>query len=142
MLKNKTVFENDESKEIYKYLDTLEVEYRKPYMRFGKTAHVPRGQASFTFSPDIHYDYKVSGGSPPNLVMCDKLKEITTRVNKVLGTNFNTILLNKYIDGNDCIGFHHDRENGWAPSSGFATLSFGAERDFQIKSIVRSESLI
>ena len=133
MFVDKKVFENDESNELFKFLDTIDVEYRKPYMRFGKTAHVPRGQASFTFSPDIHYDYKVSGGSPPNLVMCDKLKEMTTRVNKVLGTNFNTILLNKYIDGNDCIGFHQDRENGWAPSSGFATLSFGAERDFQIK---------
>ena len=118
------VFDNDEANELFEFLDTLDVEYRKPYMRFGKTAHVPRGQASFTFSPDIHYDYKVSGGSPPNLVMCDKLKEITTRVNKVLNTNFNTILLNKYKDGNDCIGFHQDRENGWAPSSGFATLSW------------------
>eukprot|EP01051_Picozoa_sp_SAG22_P018115 SAG22_NODE_2959_length_2073_cov_2.805471_2_plen_104_part_00 len=103
MLVDKKVYENGESKEIYKCLDTLEVEYRKPYMRFGKTAHVPRGQASFTFSPDIHYNYKVSGGSPPNIVMCDKLKEITTRVNKVLNTKFNTILLNKYKDGNDCI---------------------------------------
>ena len=126
MLINEKVYDIEECVDIFKYLDTLDVEYRKPYSRFGKTVHVPRGQASFTLSPDIHYDYKVSGGSPPNIVMSDELKEITRRVNKVLGTNFNTILLNKYKDGNDCIGFHQDRENGWAPNSGFATLSFGA----------------
>ena len=81
----------------------------------------------------IHYDYKVSGGSPPNYVMTDTLKEITAKVNSVLGTNFNTILLNKYKNGDDCIGFHKDRETGWAPNTGFATLAFGAARDFQVK---------
>ena len=129
----KQVYDKETCVGIFDYLDNLEVEYRKPYMRFGKIVEVPRGQASFTLSSDIHYDYKVSGGSPPNIVMCEKLKEITKKVNEVLGTNFNTILLNKYKDGNDCIGFHRDRETGWAPGSGFATLSFGAERDFQVK---------
>ena len=65
--------------------------------------------------------------------MCETLKQITARVNEVLGTNFNTILLNKYKHGDDCIGFHKDRETGWAKGSGFATLAFGAARDFQIK---------
>ena len=39
------------------------------------------------------------------------------KVNSVLGTNFNTILLNKYKNGDDCIGFHKDRETGWAPNT-------------------------
>ena len=55
------------------------------------------------------------------------------QVNAALGTNFNTILLNKYKDGDDCIGFHRDGETGWAKGTGFATLSFGAERDFQVR---------
>ena len=55
------------------------------------------------------------------------------RVNEALHTNFNTILLNKYKHGEDCIGYHRDRETGWAKGSGFATLAFGAERDFQLK---------
>ena len=65
--------------------------------------------------------------------MTDTLKEITAKVNSVLGTNFNTILLNKYMNGDDCIGFHKDREAGWAPNTGYATLAFGAARDFQVK---------
>ena len=135
MIVDKKIYDEDECLELFEFLDQIEVEYRKPYMRFGKIVHVPRGQASFTFSPDIHYDYKVSGGSPPNMVMCEKLKEITKKVNSFLGTNFNTILLNKYKNGEDCIGFHKDRENGWAEGSGFATLAFGAERDFQVKNL-------
>jgi alkylated DNA repair dioxygenase AlkB len=94
---------------------------------------VPRGQASFTLSDDIHYDYKVSGGSPPNTVMCETLKSITARVNAALKTNFNTILMNVYKNGDDCIGYHRDREVGWAEGTGFATMAFGAERDLQVK---------
>ena len=123
----------DERRRLFEYLDQLPVEYHKEYKRFNKIVKVPRGQASFTLSPDIHYDYKVSGGSPPNNVMCERLKEVAAQVNAALRTNFNTILMNKYKDGDDCIGFHRDRETGWAEGTGFATLSFGAERDFQVR---------
>jgi alkylated DNA repair dioxygenase AlkB len=115
------------------YLKQLPIEYHKQYRRFNQTVKVPRGQASFTLDASIHYDYKVSGGSPPNAVMCDTLRRITARVNERLGTNFNTILMNVYKDGEDCIGYHRDRETGWAPGTGFATLCFGAERDFLLK---------
>ena len=123
----------EERNEIFEYLDGLEVEYHREYKRFNKIVKVPRGQASYTLNEDIHYDYKVSGGSPPNTVMTDRLKEITAAVNAALGTNFNTILLNKYKDGDDCIGYHRDRETGWREGTGFATLAFGAERDFLVK---------
>eukprot|EP01047_Picozoa_sp_COSAG01_P045530 COSAG01_NODE_4202_length_5244_cov_168.024101_6_plen_187_part_00 len=123
----------EERQQLFNYLDALPVEYHKEYKRFNKIVKVPRGQASYTLHNKIHYDYKVSGGSPPNHVMCETPKAITARVNEALGTNFNTILLNKYKNGGDCIGFHRDRETGWVEGTGFATLCFGAERDFQIK---------
>ena len=65
--------------------------------------------------------------------MCDKLKAITLRVNEVLGTTFNTILLNKYKDSEACICYHRDRETGWAEGTGFATLAFRAEREFLVR---------
>ena len=134
MLVDKQIYTKDECMSLFSFLDSLEVEYHKPYKRFNQIVKVPRGQASFTLDDTIHYDYKVSGGSPPNYVMCEKLKEITARVNESLGTAFNTILLNKYKHGDDCIGFHKDRETGWAEETGFATLAVGVERDFQLKS--------
>ena len=123
---DKQIYAPEECADLFPFLDTLEVEYHKPYKRFNQIVKVPRGQASYTLDDTIHYDYKVSGGSPPNYIMCETLKQITARVNEVLGTNFNTILLNKYKHGDDCIGFHKDRETGWAKGSGFATLAFGA----------------
>eukprot|EP01044_Picomonas_judraskeda_P035027 COSAG03_NODE_14795_length_451_cov_25.613636_1_plen_120_part_01 len=120
-MEDECVFDNaKERAELFQYLSELPVEYHKEYKRFNKIVKVPRGQASYTLSADIHYDYKVSGGSPPNTVMCDTLKMITQRVNEKLGTNFNTILMNVYKDGDDCIGYHRDRETGWAEGTGFA----------------------
>ena len=126
-------YDSSESDTILQQLLAKTYEYHKPYMRFGKTVKVPRGQASFTQDESIHYDYKVSGGSPPNEVMCPLLKQITERVNKELGTAYNTILMNVYKDGKDCIGQHKDREDGWEDGVGFATLSFGACRNFDLK---------
>ena len=127
------IFNENESEDIFNFLLKKDYEYHKPYMRFGQMVKVPRGQASYTLDDSIHYNYGISGGSPVNTVMCDRLKEITKKVNEKLKTNFNTILYNIYKDGNDCIGFHKDKETGWADNSGVATLSFGSERDFQIK---------
>ena len=127
------VYTDQESDSILQRLLAKTYEYHKPYQRFGKTVKVPRGQASFTLDKSIHYDYKVSGGSPPNEVMCPFLKEITGRVNTELGTGYNTILMNVYKGGKDCIGQHKDREDGWADGTGFATLSFGATRNFDLK---------
>lgn len=136
------IFEAEDCGPIFDYLNQKEIEYHKPYKRFNKMVKVPRGQASYTLNEDIHYDYGVSGGSPPNEVMCDRLKEITAKVNDALGTNFNTILMNVYKNGDDCIGFHKDNEKGWAPYTGFATLAFGAERDFLIKRIEDNETTV
>ena len=77
----------EDSTVVYDYLDKLPIEYRKQYKgMYGRTMSVPRGQASFTINEDIHYNYKVSGGSPPNQVMCDTLQSITKRVNNKLGS--------------------------------------------------------
>ena len=88
--------DQQERQKLFAYLNELEIEYHKPYKRFNQTVKVPRGQASFTLHDDIHYNYKVSGGSPPNKVMCDTLRMITSRVNAALGTHLNTILMNVY----------------------------------------------
>ena len=126
------IYPEEECNDIFEFLISKDYEYHKPYIRFGKPAKVPRGQSSFTLNEKIHYDYKVAGGSPPNEVMCDRLKKITADVNKVLNTNYNTILMNVYLNGKDCIGYHKDKENGWEKGTGFATLAFGSTRNFDI----------
>ena len=78
------IFNEDESDTIFNFLINKDYEYHKPYKRFNKIVKVPRGQASYTLNENIHYDYGISGGSPINEVMCDKLKEITLKVNTIL----------------------------------------------------------
>ena len=75
----------DDTLGIFEYLHAIDREYRKQYKgMYGRQMTVPRGQASFTISNDIHYNYKVAGGSPPNQVMCNRLKYITNKVNKII----------------------------------------------------------
>ena len=47
--------------------------------------------------------------------MDETLRTITARVNKALGTRFNTILMNVYRSGDDCFAFHRDSTDGWVP---------------------------
>ena len=133
------IYDAEMSDVILDHLLTLPVEYRE-YKRYNKVVCVPRGQLAFTTSSSIHYDYgKVSGGTPSVLVLKqgDRLMDITSDVNKALGTEFNTILMNVYRDGSDYISAHKDNTTGWVEGTGFATLSFGATRDFIIKSARR-----
>jgi alkylated DNA repair dioxygenase AlkB len=136
----KQIYTPEEAEEIFKFLETKTFEYHKQYKRYNKIVKVPRGQASYTLDESIHYNYgSTAGGSPPNEIMCDRLKEITRKTNEALGSNYNTILMNVYKDGKDAIGGHKDNENGWAKETGFATLSFGCERPFMIEKIDTKE---
>jgi alkylated DNA repair dioxygenase AlkB len=136
MLRIEKIYNKEEADIIYEYLKNKEYEYHKQYKRYNKIVKVPRGQASYTIDDTIHYNYgKIAGGSPINEVMDDKMKEITIKVNSILGKNYNTILMNVYKDGKDSIGFHSDNENGWKEGTGFASLAFGHERFFVIKEL-------
>ena len=129
----KRIFTEEESKEILEFLKQKAYVYHAPYKRYNKMVKVPRGQASFTLNENIHYNYgRIAGGSPPNEIMCDRLKEITQRVNMVMGRNYNTILMNVYKNNKDCFAAHQDNENGWVKGSSFGTLAFGCERPFVI----------
>jgi hypothetical protein len=129
----KRIFTEEESKEILEFLKEKAYVYHAPYKRYNKMVKVPRGQASFTLNENIHYNYgRIAEGSPPNEIMCDRLKEITQRVNMVMGRNYNTILMNVYKNNKDCFAAHQDNENGWVKGSSFGTLAFGCERPFVI----------
>ena len=91
----KRIFTEEESKEILEYLKEKAYVYHTTYKRYNKMIKVTRGQASFTLNDTTHYNYgRIAGGSPPNEIMCDRLKEITQKVNEVMGRNYNTILMN------------------------------------------------
>ncbi|PKB17509.1 alpha-ketoglutarate-dependent dioxygenase AlkB [Flavobacterium sp. 5] len=61
------------------------------------------------------------------------LQEIKLRIERVSETNFTTVLLNYYRDGNDGNGWHADNEKELGVNPVIASLSLGAERNFQLK---------
>ena len=61
------------------------------------------------------------------------LQKIKSKVESVSDTNFTTVLLNYYRDGKDSNGWHADNEKELGTNPIIASVSFGAERTFQLK---------
>ena len=61
------------------------------------------------------------------------LQKIKSRSESVSDTTFSTVLLNYYRDGKDSNGWHADNEQELGTNPVIASLSFGAERVFQLK---------
>ncbi len=61
------------------------------------------------------------------------LQKIKSYVESVADTQFTTVLLNQYRDGKDSNGWHADNEKELGTNPIIASVSFGAERVFQLK---------
>ncbi len=61
------------------------------------------------------------------------LQKLKTEIERVSDTIFTTVLLNQYRDGKDSNGWHADNEKELGTNPVIASLSFGAERTFQLK---------
>ncbi len=60
------------------------------------------------------------------------LENILIKINKYIGANFNTVLLNFYRDGDDYICSHIDDEYDLDTTKGIWSLSIGGARTFNI----------
>ncbi|AMA49344.1 MULTISPECIES: alpha-ketoglutarate-dependent dioxygenase AlkB family protein [Flavobacterium] len=61
------------------------------------------------------------------------LTHIKDEVERVCDTHFTTVLLNNYRNGQDSMGWHSDNEKELGRNPIIASVSFGAERNFQLK---------
>lgn len=61
------------------------------------------------------------------------LMYIKNEIETVCNENFTTVLLNQYRDGKDSNGWHADNEKELGRNPIIASVSFGAERVFQLK---------
>ena len=61
------------------------------------------------------------------------LQKIKSKVESVSDANFTTVLLNYYRNGKDSNGWHADNEKELGTNPIIASISFGAERTFQLK---------
>lgn len=77
------------------------------------------------------YSYSNIKMQPHNWTL--PLQKIKSLVENISETNFTTVLLNYYRDGNDGNGWHADNEKELGVNPIIASLSLGAERNFQLK---------
>ena len=97
---------------------------------YGKTHLQPRLTALYG-NEGKPYSYSNIKMYPHNWTLL--LQKIKFHIESVANTNFTSVLLNYYRDGSDSNGWHADNEKELGVNPVIASVSFGSERNFQLK---------
>ncbi|MGB7904534.1 MAG: alpha-ketoglutarate-dependent dioxygenase AlkB [Steroidobacteraceae bacterium] len=97
---------------------------------FGERRRVPRLVAWYG-DPGTTYTY--SGTAHEPLPWTVELQSIRARVEAVSGYRYNSVLLNRYRDGRDGMGWHADDEPELGLNPVIASVSLGATRRFCLR---------
>lgn len=114
------------------YQDLLtQTSWRQDSLNFGgKSVLIPRLQA---WVGDRKSRYRYSGLALTPLPWTPLLDALKTRVEKVAGAPFNSVLLNYYRNGMDSVAWHSDDEKELGDEPVIASLSLGVTRRFELK---------
>lgn len=99
---------------------------------YGKIVPFPR---LTTWYGDNDKPYTFSGITLQPHPWNESLLKIKNKIEPLSGVNFNSVLLNRYRDGNDSISWHTDAERELGRNPVIASVNFGEERVFQLKHI-------
>lgn len=116
-----------------RYLQTLltAIPWKQDFLIFGgRKVAVPRLQAWYG---DQHTHYGYSGLKLQPRSWTPLLLDLKTKVEKISGTSFNSVLINYYRNGLDSVAWHSDNEKELGQNPLVASLSFGASRRFELK---------
>ena len=102
---------------------------RESFSIYGKTVEAPRSIAWFG---DSGMNYRYTGLDHPTHGWPTQLHTLKEQVEQVAGQHFNFLLLNRYENGAEHMGWHRDDERGC--SANIASLSLGESRRFAIDS--------
>jgi alkylated DNA repair dioxygenase AlkB len=123
-------FDKEQADKIYSEL-LQEIAWQQDLITvFGKTHPQPRLTALYGNEGKPYSYSNITMQPHPWNTLLQKIKyhiETTTEC------QFTTVLLNQYRDGKDSNGWHADNEKGLGTNPIIASLSFGAERVFQLK---------
>lgn len=97
---------------------------------FGEYHAIPRQQVWYG---DVGCDYLYSGLFIRALPWPKYLLKLRDKLQRDFALGSNGVLVNRYADGQDCMGAHSDDEPEIASGSDIASISLGASRDFVIK---------
>jgi alkylated DNA repair dioxygenase AlkB len=95
---------------------------------YGKTITAPR---SFVWMGSV--PAKMYGKEVPITPWTTDTQELLDIVNKTTGVEFNSLNINMYKDNNEYLGWHIDPKEEGLWEFPIVSLSFGADREFQIR---------
>ncbi len=105
---------------------------------FGESRRVPR-LVAWHGDPGTAYTY--SGTAHEPLPWTAALQSIRHRVEALTGHPFNSVLLNRYRDGRDGMGWHADDERELGHEPAIASVSLGATRRFKLRHRRRHDAI-
>lgn len=97
----------------------------------GKISPIPR--LTYWYSKE-NKEYVYSGIKVLPVPYTKVIQRLSDVVEEKTGYKFNSVLLNLYRDGNDKVAWHADDEKSLTNNINIASVSVGAEREFQFKS--------
>jgi alkylated DNA repair dioxygenase AlkB len=125
-------FDNTESDKLF---DTLirTIQWKQDTISmYGKEIALPRLSAWYG---DDSKPYTYSGITLYPLPWTDELLSIKQRIETVAGVSFSSVLLNRYRNGQDYVGWHTDAEKELGQNPVIGSVNFGATRKFQLRRI-------
>ena len=121
-------FTSSEANELFDLINN-ETEWKREKLRmYGKEMLIPRDTAWYG---DKSYVYSGIENNP--LKWTQTLLEIKDKIENKIKSPLNSLLINRYKNGNDKVGWHSDDEPELSSDSPIASLTLGQERDFQFR---------
>lgn len=105
---------------------------------YGKQVMFPRLTAWYG---DNDKPYTFSGITLRPHSWTKELFEIKNKIEPIANTQFNSVLLNQYRNGNDSISWHTDAEKELGLNPIIGSVNFGATRKFQLRHIKTKEKI-
>lgn len=105
---------------------------------YGKQVIFPRLTAWYG---DNDKPYSFSGITLRPHSWTKELFEIKNKIEPIAHTQFNSVLLNQYRNGNDSISWHTDAEKELGLNPIIGSVNFGATRKFQLRHIKTKEKI-
>lgn len=132
LLYHPAFFDKAESDRIFKtLLETIEWKQDK-IMMYGKELPLPRLSAWYG---DNNKPYTYSGITLNPLPWTDELLLIKEKIEVEAKVKFSSVLINRYRDGQDYVGWHTDAEKELGKNPIIGSVNFGATRKFQLRRI-------
>lgn len=103
---------------------------------FGKQVNLPRLTAWYG---DTGKSYCYSKIRMEPILWTPTLIKIKSKIEDLINTQFNSVLLNLYRDGKDSVAWHSDDEPELGENPVIASVSFGATRRFMFRNKIQKE---